>query len=405
MFRSGASRRVSIGLACASAAVACVLLICGGAAFGRRLGGASQDRPTSRHGYNKRHARTNELARLTLTAVAANVSNLTTQTQTQTPEFFAPDSIWNEPVSANAPLDPRSAAIVANLAQMASTETLGLGAFGGPTPYIAASNTPLVKVTLTANDPLLQEAFDAVPIPANAQPSTSTDETLLVYQPSSNTMWEFWKTVKGTNGWTARWGGRMMNVSTDPGYYRNVDDPEGDPLEMNNWGTTATSFPLIGGTMMIKELEAGVIQHALALAITFTCAGVFAAPAQRTDGSASGSNCVPEGAHFRLNPDLNLASLHLPHFIYMMAVAAQKYGIYIDNRSHGFTFKDEDATQFIEQNGYDPYFGRDGEPGSPGALYTQWPNVMLEDFPWSQLQLLQMDLRTQPDPTVYIENP
>jgi hypothetical protein len=156
--------------------------------------------------------------------------------------------------------------------------------------------------------------------------------------------------------------------------------------------------------MRINELEAGVISHALALAITYTCAGVFAAPAQRTDGSSAAPNCIPEGSHFRLDPSLHLASLNLPHFVYMMAVAAQKYGIYINNRSQGFTFRDEDATQFIELHGYNPYFGPQNLPGTPGALYTEWPQMMLEQFPWRYLRLLKMNLRTQPDPTVYIEN-
>ena len=198
----------------------------------------------------------------------------------------------------------------------------------------------------------------------------------------------------------------MMHVTTDPGYYRNVDDPAGNILEQAVWGAPATSFPLMAGTMMISELQAGTIPHTIALSITHTCAGVFAAPAQRTDGDTTGDpTCVPEGAHFRLDPNLDLASLHLPHFIYMMAVAAQKYGIIINNKGDGFTFYDEDATQYTAAHGYNPYLGPANQPGTPGALYDQWPNAMLKQFPWTHLQLLKMTLRTQADPTVYTETP
>ncbi len=157
--------------------------------------------------------------------------------------------------------------------------------------------------------------------------------------------------------------------------------------------------------MTIKELQSGTIPHALGLAITNTCQSVFAAPAQRTDGSDTSANCVPEGAHFLLDPNLNLASLGLPHFIYMMALAAQKYGIIINNRSSGFTFRGEDPLQFEQTYGYDPYYGPTGQPGTSGALFDQWPSAMLRLFPWSHLELLKMDLRTQPDMTPFVETP
>jgi hypothetical protein len=322
------------------------------------------------------------------------------------PRFFSADSVWNAPLAAIAPLDPNSGAIVGNLLHQESTETLGLSTSGGPNLYTATASTPLVHVTLDEHDPALQVAFNAVPIPSNAQPSSGSDAHLAVYQPSTDTMWEFWHLSKQADGWHADWGGRMTHVTTDPGYYRNVQDPAGNILEQAVWGAPATSFPLMAGTMMLSELQAGNIPHALALSITSTCASVFAAPAQRTDGTVTGDpTCVPEGAHFRLDPNLNLASLHLPHFIYMMAVAAQKYGILINNKGDGFTFDEEDPTQYIAANGYNPYLGPENSPGTPGALYDQWPNVMLKDFPWSHLELLKMTLRTQPDPTTYTETP
>jgi hypothetical protein len=226
---------------------------------------------------------------------------------------------------------------------------------------------------------------------------------MAIYQPPTDMMWEFWKMAREPDGWHARWGGRIPHVSTDPGYYRHVVDPQGKILEQTSWGTTAASFPLVGGVMTIAELRAGHINHALNLAISHTRAGIFAAPAQRTDGDSGDVNSPPEGAHFRLDPTLDLASLHLPSFVYMMAQAAQKYGIVIDNRSDGFTFRCEDPRQFEAKYGYNPYFGRENRPGSPGALLNGWPNQMLRQFPWSHLQLLRMELRTTSDHTPVVE--
>ena len=174
----------------------------------------------------------------------------------------------------------------------------------------------------------------------------------------------------------------MVHASSSPGYYQNMVDSSGNVLEQWDWGAPATSLALDGGVMTIAELEAGTINHALALGITHTCAGVFAAPAQRTDGDVVGDpTCVPEGAHFRLNPSINLASLGLPHFTLMLAKAAQRYGIIINNRSSGFTFRAEDPTQFEAEYGYNPYTGPGQLPGTPGALFDQWPSALLRDVP------------------------
>jgi hypothetical protein len=316
--------------------------------------------------------------------------------------LFARDSIWKAPVPSGAPLDPNSASIVQNLVQQAATESLDLG-LNGPPFYVVPANAAKVRVTLDEFNPVLQRVFDAVPMPPSAQPGKGTDHPLAVYQPSTDTMWEFWKLSREPDGWHAHWGGRMIHVSKDPGYYRHVVDAKGNVLEQASWGTTAASFPLMGGVMTTAELRAGHIDHALSLAISHTRAGVFAAPAQRTDGDSLDPNAPPEGAHFRLDPTLNLASLRLPPFVLMMAQAAQRYGIYIDNRSDGFTFRCQDPRQFEARYGYNPYLGRDDRPGSPGALLSAWPGELLRMFPWSHLQLLDMSLRTRPDRTPFTE--
>jgi hypothetical protein len=216
-------------------------------------------------------------------------------------------------------------------------------------------------------------------------------------------MWEFWRISNQATGWQASWGGRVEDVSTNPGYFQNMFDPSGNVLERPGWGSSASSLSLVGGVMMISELEAGSINHALQLGITLTCANVFAWPAQRTDGTSTSPTCVPEGAHFRLDPNLNLASLNLPHFVLMMAEAAQRYGIIINNRSSGFTFRGEDPAQWKQAYGYNPYMGPQNQPGTPGALFDDWPNTMLHAFPWSHLKLLKMDVRSQPDMTPVVD--
>jgi hypothetical protein len=322
-------------------------------------------------------------------------------------QFFAPDSIWNRALPADAPLAPNSASVVAGLEQQVDSEATGIAtASYGTRIYTVGANQPTVHVSLVEiTDPALQKAFDAVPIPKDARPAPGTDGYLVVYQPSTDTMWEFWKASRDAGGhWTARWGGRMLDVSTNPGYYRNIVDPAGQVLEQATWGAPATSLPLVGGTMLISELRAGTINHALALLVHDTCAGEWSFPAQRTDGNMiDDPSCIPEGAHFRLDPNLNLASLHLPHFVYMMAVAAQRYGVIVDDRTAGVGFRAEDPAQFEARYGYNPYFGRRLKPGTAGALFNKWPAQLVHDFPWSHLQLLTLDLRDRPDKTEIVQ--
>ncbi len=88
-------------------------------------------------------------------------------------------------------------------------------------------------------------------------------------------MWEFWKAAKRADGWHAAWGGTMTNVSTNPGFFTNP----------SNWGSTATSLPMLGGLIRLDELAAGRIDHVLAMAIPESLKGTFSWPAQRSDGA------------------------------------------------------------------------------------------------------------------------
>ena len=156
-----------------------------------------------------------------------------------------------------------------------------------------------------------------MPLPSNAKPAVGTDGHLIVHQPSTDTMWEFWRAVKKADGWHAAWGGRMKDVSTNPGFYTNP----------SNWGSTATSLPMLGGLIRLDELQAGRIDHALALAIPEIKKDFYSWPAQRSDGSLDSANAIPEGTRFRLDPSLDLNSLQMAPVVRMIAQAAQDYGI------------------------------------------------------------------------------
>jgi hypothetical protein len=309
--------------------------------------------------------------------------------------LFAPNSIWNMPLSPNAPLDPSSSTRMSAFARLiASEERAGTGPWIDETSY----STPLyvvgpdqARVGVHLNDgpwaASLQAALDeGVPIPEGATPAAGTDGQMTVYQPSSDTLWEFWRAVKTESGWQASWGGAMQNVAESPGYYTDASWPGLKPTQGWNWGATATSLPVIAGVIRIPELLAGHIEHALALDIPNACTHEFAFPAQRSDGTEESPTCIPEGAHLRLNPSLDLDALQLSPITRMLAEAAQRYGLVVrDITHHDVGFYAEDPTPTGSSN---PYTG-------PAGLFDGLePGVFLREFPWSELELLRMHICT-----------
>jgi hypothetical protein len=302
------------------------------------------------------------------------------------PRLFAPDSVWNAPLGPNTPVDPASATLVKTLRD---TVAQNMAAGWGPwiettrtTPlYTVPADQPTVRVALDPGSwkAGLQRTFEAVPIPPNAAPAASPDAHMTIWQPSTDRLWELWLARKDANGWHASFGGAMANVSSSPGYFDTNSWPG---LSQPWWGATATSLPAIAGMMMISELQAGVIPHALAMAIPTARARVYALPAQRTDGTSTSPASIPEGARFRLDPTLDLTKLNLPPVTRAMAVAAQRFGMIVHDVTHH-------AVSVSAENpgpsGTDPY---------PALFGSPYPNAVIDAFPWDHLQVVKMTLRT-----------
>jgi hypothetical protein len=303
--------------------------------------------------------------------------------------FFAPSSFWNEPVPAGAPLDPSSAAVTRAFAgSVASEERSRSGPWINTTSYSVPiykvpADQPTVAVRLVEHAPnaALSSAWSAVPLPSAALPSAGTDRALVVWQPSTDRLWEFWRLTHEGGGWKASWGGAMQHASTNAGVY----GPEAWPGAKPWWGVSASSLSLVGGLISLEDLRLGQINHALSMSIPNVRAGVYASPAQRSDGGSTDPLSLPEGAHLRLDPNLNLAALHLPPLTLMIAMAAQRYGIFIRDRSGSITFQAQDPALA----GANPYTGPDG------YFEGKTPRELLAAFPWSHLQLLKMELHPQ----------
>ncbi len=303
-----------------------------------------------------------------------------------TMHFFSATSPWNEALPAVSSLDPNSAAMAGALASEAEAEwasgtgpSISTHSFSVPI-YTVPFNQATVPVKLNSSHtaPGLEAAWKAVPLPPTATPAAGTDGHLVVWQPSRGRLWEFWRAVHGAGGWEASWGGAIANVATDPGVYSSTSWPGAN----RSWGASASSLSIVGGLITFEDLRRGRIEHALAIGIPEVQAGSYAAPAQRTDGRSLVPTRLPEGAHLRLDPNLNIPALHLPPLTRMIAEAAQRYGIIVRDGAGNITFYGQDPVT----TGANPYNG-------PGGYFNgSYPAKLLSSFPWSHLQLLRMQL-------------
>jgi hypothetical protein len=122
---------------------------------------------------------------------------------------FSPTSVWNEPLSVRAPLDRNSRRLTAGLKHQVSRYGTWINTSSYSSPvYTAPKGQPTVRVTLDTTAPALQSDFTDVPLPAEAVPAAGGDQHLTVYQPSRDTLWEFWLMSRRPDGWHARGAGR-----------------------------------------------------------------------------------------------------------------------------------------------------------------------------------------------------
>jgi hypothetical protein len=305
--------------------------------------------------------------------------------------LFAADSVWNKRLGADARLDPRSPRYVRALDRQIRSAisrrrlypNIQANRFSTPI-YRVGPGAPRVPVALDTGswgNGLRSALAAGVPIPAGATPAEGSDAHLTVYQPSTDTLWEFWRARRKGGMWRAGWGGAIHNVSRSAGYYSSAAWPGLSGRDGWNWGSTASSLPVAAGTVTRAELRRGRIPHALAAALPNPCRRVFSWPAQRTDGTSDDPDCLPEGARLRLDPRVDLDRLRLPRVTRMLAEAAQRHGIVVRDRTgDSLAFYLESPVRASSS----PYTGARG-------LYRGTPSWrMLERFPWHRLQVLPL---------------
>ena len=332
---------------------------------------------------------------------------------TITPDVvFQGSSYVHAPLDPNAPIDPNSANYVARLQQLITNHYGHADVMQGAAIFQATPGAPTSSVKAIIWDtgenayPDFQSQLENVPVPADFTDAGDVDQEATIIDLDSGKIWEFWllrKTgaqITDSSGatvdeWGAQWGGRMDTIATAPGYW--VPDANGV-----NYGATASGIPLLAGMMTIEELQAGVVNHVIGMAIPEVLAGNWSIPAQRTDGESGDPGAIPYGAIFRFPPDLDLSTFNLTPFALMIATTIQKHGAIVWDYAGLVQFYCE-PTRGQYPSGEDPYYKEGGILACPAGadpvlfpdnqeIYQCWAPAHFSNFPWDKLQMLQLQL-------------
>ena len=312
--------------------------------------------------------------------VALFFLTLCAQAQTEK-RVFAESSFWYQAIPKDVPLHTNSANYVAEFLRQKKayygTVSINTKAYASPVYVVGPDVKPVVVTEWDGQKkgfkyPALEAQWTAVPIPDYAEPADGTDAEMCIYQPSTDSLWEFWLTRKVDGKWQACWGGGMKQVSKNPGIWEN------------RFGTTATSLPFIGGQIRPEELRRGVIDHVMGISLVdLEHYSIVSWPATRSDGynPQKVPNRIPEGLRFRLDPSVDVEALNLPPAGKVIARAAQTYGFVVWDKAGAITLRADNPKPNVLRGEKDPY----------PELFSNKPAwAILQGVPWEKLQFLPM---------------
>jgi hypothetical protein len=286
---------------------------------------------------------------------------------------FAQDSPVNLLLPASPPLDPNSAAIVANLN---STNWHRAPSRDGIPVYDASVGTPRTIVCTEPRGTTCPLSVQPVPVHASWTPAYGE---MSVIDPANRKVYDFYGVATNLDGTvkinsdgtvTALWGG----VTSLDG---NGQSP----------GANATDLSLLFGRVRVFEMEraasdpANAIQHALAFGSKYACAASVATyryPAGKHNGSFTGAGCIPVGSRVFLDSSADCSAVS-PAGEKAICYALQKYGAYLTGASSKLVFN-------LELEG-----ARDGQPGGSGpdpySAVGLGDDYGLQNIPWSKLKV------------------
>jgi hypothetical protein len=219
--------------------------------------------------------------------------------------FFSESSPWNTRIDRND-IDPHSKRMIdqatkrvgvvelpgsniLRLQRRRITEGLYINTEAWTTPVVAGGEpTNVVCRQIQCGD---GDHNVVLNIPADIDPDPRYDGWFTIFDTSHSIAYDLWRARREDDG----------SISYHFMRKWDLDGPGYSPPQVV--GARGSGLPLFGGLIRPGELQAGEIDHALAISVPGPAQSFFVQPASSTDGNGTKTS-LPEGARIRLKADV-----------------------------------------------------------------------------------------------------
>ena len=243
---------------------------------------------------------------------------------------FSEDSPWNQRIPAGAASDPASAALIADFASRGPLH-INIKDWSIPVYFVDADHTPCHDVA-DSRPGAYGKGFEFprhIPIPddAIASPPPGGDNHLCIIDRTRHLEWGMWWARQDTEG---KWSTGLGSVTDLSG--TGVAAPWfAVRRELDSARARASGFPLIAGLILVDEIKAARIDHALVFAYDRCRTGFFIPPASTAQVTVPGTKNsfgIPMGGRIQLDPGWDVERSGLSASGKIIARALQEYGAY-----------------------------------------------------------------------------
>jgi len=245
---------------------------------------------------------------------------------------FTDTSYWNTPLPSDAPVDPASHAIISflthdNASPFVTFSGTGPGGRWGHPIYWSKPSDPSYAIQNSCAFVMPAE-FGFVRIPKSAHPDPGTDSDMTVYDVQRGVVYALWHAQydPATGHWSSCGG---------TAYYLDSNGLDGRLAQSDQPANTGhRGLPPPTYAVRWDEIQAGHIDHLLRINVNTTgCAHVF--PMTGDECGTRDPGAPPEGTRIRIDPSIDLSTLHLSHAALIVAQALQRYGAIIGDQTGG----------------------------------------------------------------------
>ncbi|HUJ45477.1 MAG TPA: hypothetical protein VLW52_17920 [Opitutaceae bacterium] len=250
---------------------------------------------------------------------------------------FSADSPWNQRIAPDAASDPASAALIADFASRGPLH-INIKDWSIAVYFVDADHTPRHDVT-DSRPGVYGKGFEfprRIPIPdgAVASPPVDGDNHLCIVDRARHLEWGMWWARQDAAGkWSTGLGAvtDLAGTGVSPPWFAVG-------RELDAARARASGFPLIAGLILVDEVKAGRIDHALVFAYDHCRTGFFLPPAstaQVTVPKTKNSFGIPMGGRIQLDPHWDVKHSELSAGGKIIARALQEYGAYCGDYADG----------------------------------------------------------------------